>query len=337
VSLAQIVIAKALAHEQADNAAVVAATRWGEGSRAARVLKAAVSAGATSNWGGELVPEYAAAVAEFVAAVRERSIIGNLPLRRVPQRTPILTQGAKAEASWVAEGAPAPLTSMSFSRDTIDLLKVIALAVVSEELLNSADPNAESTITADLVRAVADASDAAFIDPTNAGVAGEQPASITNGLTPVAAAGTFKADLGALIDGYEGDLTAAYLIARPELLLALSGTDWPNVGVRGGELGGMPVIASRNLPLDNTGKHQVVLVDPTGVFYAADEAQAEIKTSRQGAIQMLDNPTNNAVTPTATTLVSLFQTNAVAVGAMMRENWQVARPGAVRLLTGVEA
>ena len=45
------------------------------------------------------------------------------------------------------------------------------------------------------------------------------------------------------------------------------------------------------------------------------EAGVNVDVSREASLQMLDNPTNDSVTPTATTMVSMWQTNSVAFRA----------------------
>ncbi|TKD52057.1 phage major capsid protein [Sphingomonas baiyangensis] len=336
----RMAIAKAVTRGNGIETAEYAASRWGEGSQPARLLKATVASGATVSdaWGEELVSEYAAVAADFLGLVRQQSIIGRLTgLRRVPLRVPVLAITSGATPAWVPEGAAMPLTSMQFQRRTLEALRIAAMTVATEELLTSADPAAEASIRADLVRAIMEASDTAFIDPANAGVADEMPSSVTNGLTPVEAnpAGSFKADLERLVASFGGDLTTAVLVGKPELLVQLSGADYPNVGARGGEIAGIPAIASRSMPNDGDGNYQLALIDPTGIAYAADDVGAEIRASSQTTVQMLDNPTMDSTTPTATTTVSLWQVNAVAIAAMIRENWRVERAGSVALLSGI--
>ena len=339
LSFARQAIALGLAKGHAENAREIAAHRWGEASQPCRVLtKAAVSGGSTQsgNWGEPLSPDEAGAAAEFIGLVRQTAIIGQLAgLRRVPHHVPILTNTAGVTGSWVKEGQSMPLSAMSFVRETLGLLKVAAMTVTSEELLEAADPSAEQGIRDELVRACAEASDAAFIAPANAGIADTMPASVTHGVTPVEASTTFKASLERLIAGFTGDLTQAYLIGRPELFVQISGADYPNVGARGGEVAGIPAIASRSVPNDANNDYQLALVDPTGVTFTDDPTAAQIKTTQQASIEFSDAPTNNGTTPTATNQISLYQVNGVGIAALMWENWRVSRAGSVALLNGI--
>lgn len=57
--------------------------------------------------------------------------------------------------------------------------------------------------------------------------------------------------------------------------------------------------------------------------------------STEASLQMLDNPTNDSVTPTATSLVSMFQTNSVAFRAERTINWTRRRDTGVALIEDV--
>jgi hypothetical protein len=51
--------------------------------------------------------------------------------------------------------------------------------------------------------------------------------------------------------------------------------------------------------------------------------------SDQASLQMLDNPTNDSAVPTPTTVVSMFQTNSVALRAEREITWVKGRADAV--------
>ena len=63
----------------------------------------------------------------------------------------------------------------------------------------------------------------------------------------------------------------------------------------------------------------------------ADNGQIVIDASEEASIQMLDNPTNASTGgTTATTMVSMFQTNSVALRATRFINWSKRRSFAVQ-------
>jgi hypothetical protein len=292
------------------------------------VLKAAVGSGAvipSASWGDALVA-WRGASAEFFRLVRDRSIIGQMRgLRTVPLLTRIVGTVSGTTAYWVGQAGAVPVSNAQFLEENLRPLKVAALSVLTEELLEASDPAAEGVIREDLVGAMAEAIDLSFLDIDNAGVANVKPASVTNGLTPIVSVDP-EADLAALIADFDGDLTNAYLIGSPATLAAMSGANRPNVGARGGEVAGIPAIPSR------AATDTLALIDATAI--AIGEADVELKVSREATIEMADNPTNNSVTPTPTNHVSLWQSNSAGVLTTKAINWKLGRPGA-SIVTGV--
>ena len=60
----------------------------------------------------------------------------------------------------------------------------------------------------------------------------------------------------------------------------------------------------------------------------------EIMSARSASLEMLDDPTNNSATATATTVVSMFQTNSVALKESRAINWAATTDDAVVALSG---
>lgn len=338
----RLIMAEVARIKNSDDEARFAERRFGADSLAARIAKAggmeslayekaSVAAGGTAsgNW-AELLRDAEGAIAEFFALVRDRSLLGRIAgLRRVPLRTRLLTVTDGFNAAWVGEGQPVPVSSAAFEEGQLDPLKCSALTVVTQELLMSADPAAEGTIREDLVGAVAAAIDLTFINPTNAGTAGTSPASVAYGAPSVSATGDGFADIRLLIDALpdQADLQRAVLIGSANTFAAMHDPIFlPGLGVRGGEALGIPAIPSKAAGDD------LILIDPDGIAYGAETV--DVRVSTQASIQMSDAPTNNVTTPTATTLTSLWQTNAAAIMATASTNWEVARPS-VAVLDGV--
>jgi hypothetical protein len=186
-----------------------------------------------------------------------------------------------------------------------------------------------------MVDGLAQAIDSAFFDPDNAGTAGQTPAAVTNGVTPVAI-GTGDLDdtrdaISTMIAEFQGDLSRSVFVGRPELFAMLHQQGYRTVGIRGGELLGAPAIATKALPND-AAFYRLLLIDPSGIAYVEDPAATQVTTSKDAAIQMDTAPTNDAVTPTPTNLVSLFQSNATAMKALAYANWSVEQSGAVSMM-----
>jgi hypothetical protein len=337
----RLAIALALAKGKDDNAANIARHRWGEESVPAKILKggasaafegvakAAVAGGTTASgsWAAEIVSAESA-MTEFFGLVRQRSLIGKIEgLRRIPLRTRMVTAATGFAAAWVGDGHAVPLSKATYDQSSLPARKLSALCVISNELLNSADPAAELMIRNDLVNAVVDALNASFIDPTNAGVSDVEPASITYGVTDIPASGDGLADIRNLIAAFPGDLERAILIGSPSSFAALHDPNvLPNLGVRGGDAIGIPAIAS------TAAGDTLTLVDPDGI--AIGEAEMALKVSTQGTIEMSDAPTMDATTSTGAQTVSLWQNDATAIMSEKIINWEVARPS-VSVVTAV--
>src|SRR5207249_5278561 len=104
------------------------------------------------------------------------------------------------------------------ANSTLTWAKVIATAIISDELVKLSNPSADQIIARDVTAAVAAALDSAFISPDNAGVAGTKPASVTNGASAIHSAGSSVANI-------DGDLRAALAILN-DSLIDLSNALW---------------------------------------------------------------------------------------------------------------
>jgi hypothetical protein len=201
--------------------------------------------------------------------------------------------------------------------------------------------------------AVVERMDRDFIDPDFAGTANVSPASITYGAPTAAAGGTtnpyITSDTGTAVDSLLAALPDATMDGLVWLMSgrqayrvsqavnSLGQRQFTNMTLRGGDLGGVPVITSEYLSygggLSPGSGALMVLVHAPSIFLA-DDGEVSIDASDQASLQMLDNPTNDTVTPTATSLVSMYQTNSVAIRAERFVNWKRARDGSVYVITG---
>jgi hypothetical protein len=192
--------------------------------------------------------------------------------------------------------------------------------------------------------------DADFIDPAITLQADVRPASITNGATTSASSGidaaAVRADIKTLLAPFIAaniPTTGIVIIMRQAQALSLSlmRTDlgvkeFPDMTINGGVLEGMPVIASQYVP------QGVVVAAAAPEIYLADDGGVSIDLSREASLEMADSSLTNAVTNNAsppisveTTLVSMFQTNSVAIRAERFINWRRRRTAAVAYLTSV--
>jgi HK97 family phage prohead protease len=316
-------------------------------------VKAAVPAANTGvpTWAGNLVTQ-GGLMGDFVEFLRPATILGRFgndgipSLRDVPFNIPLLGQTSGGEGYWVGEGKAKPLTQWAYGSNMLQPLKVANIAVITEELLKRATPQADRMIRDELVRALVARLDIDFINPAKAAVAGVSPASITNGVVAVPSLGStpdaIRADVAAVLGAYvtaNNSPTSGVWIMGSMLALQLSmlqaplgnGKEFPGLGMTGGEFLGFRVIVSEHVPAET-----VVFVNAQDVYFG-DEGGFDLAFSREASLEMADNPAHNSTTPTgAASMVSMFQTNSVAFRAERHLNWAKRRPGAVQVLSGVE-
>jgi HK97 family phage major capsid protein/HK97 family phage prohead protease len=356
IEFARLARVKAISHLDHENVKDVAKRLYGENSPVyGLVTKATVVAGSSiaDNWAEDLVGDETGVYADFAAYLRPMTIVGKFgnggvpSLRRVPFRTPLIGQTGGGQAYWVGEGAPKPLTAFDFTRTTLDELKVATITVVTEELLRKSSPSADMILRDALAAAVAERVDTDFIDPDKSASAGVSPASITNGVTAVTSSGNdadaIREDVRALMATFVAAnnaptsgvwvMSSATALALSLLVNPLGQPEFTSVNMSGGTFLGLPVITSEYFSAVSAGGF-VALVNAADIYFA-DEGGVQIDVSREASLQMLDNPTNNSATATATTMVSMWQTNSVAFRAERILNWSKRRSSAVAVLDEV--
>jgi len=355
IQFARLAKCKGLASMFHVDATKIAEQRYPHDPAIATILKADVLGGstATGNWAANLVGEETSAFADFVEFLRPMTILGKFgaggvpSLRRVPFRVPLIGQTGGGEGYWVGEGAPKPLTSLNFARTTLEPLKVANIAVVTMELLRDSSPSADLILRDSLAAALRDRLDTDFIDPAKAASAGVSPASILNGVAAITSTGNtadaVREDIRLLFNAFiaaDNPPTSGVWVMAATTALALSllqnplgQAEFPGISMNGGTLFGLPVIVSEYMPSVSGGTY-VALVNASDI-YLGDEGGIAVDLSREASLQMLDNPTNNSVTPTATSMVSMFQTNSVAFRAERTISWARRRSSAVAYLSAV--
>lgn len=357
IRFARYVMCLAQAKGNIHMAKEIAATQLKDDDVVNAVLKAAVAAGTTTNaeWAGNLV-EHRDLTTDFLEWLRPRTIIGRFgrdgipALRRVPFNIHIKGQSAAAAAGWVGEGYAKPVTRMGFSDTYLGWAKVAAISVITEELARFSSPAAEGLVRDELGNAVIERIDVDFVDPAKAAATGAaaSPASITNGVTPVPSSGNtaedVRADIAALwavadqtnlpVDSavYITDSRTARMLGL--LRNPLGQREFPEVTMRGGTIDGIPVIVSNYVPSDSSGS--LFILAFASEILLADDDLVTVEASREASILMDSAPNMNSGTPTgAANMVSMWQTNSIALRAERMINWARRRPQAVAYLTGV--
>lgn len=306
------------------------------------VLKAAVAAGTTTDatWAAPLV-EYQNMASEFIELLRPQTILGRMQgLRNVPFNVKMPGQTGGSSVNWVGEGAPKPVSALSFDTTTLGHTKCAGIVVLTDELVRFSNPSAEAIVQADLTAAIAQFLDVSFVDPSKAAVADVSPASITNGVTPISASGTtadaLKTDVKALFSAFiAANLTPAggVWIMTPTMALtigmmqnALGQPEFPNIDMNGGVFFGLPVIVSESVPANTTvgSEGARIVLAKTSEILLADDGGVTLDVSREASLQM-----DSAPAAGAQALVSLWQNNMVALRAERYINWKRRRPQAV--------
>ena len=228
---------------------------------------------------------------------------------RLPPNTSGRVQTTTPTATWVAEGALKPVTSMGFDAVGLVPRKVVSTIVVSNELARAVAPRTVDSLTRALASACAAAVDTAAFDPTLGATPG-RPASLTNGATEVPATGEIAADVGNLLAAIsEGAPTSPYLV-----------TGWPPAAQMAAMLEGLRALGCGVLISPGAGE-LLIAIDAAGVAIASEDVR--LLTSTHGDV-LLDDGSS----PPATTTVRLFQQNLVALMAEHSINW-TTQPNAV--------
>ncbi len=333
----------------------IAKSRYSYNEDLVGIMKNAVAAGTTTdpNWAGNLVVPYVRFTGDFVEFLRPQTIIGKFGVggipgfRMIPFNVSIAGQTSGGAGYWVGDGQPKPLTRMDFNVTNLRWAKVANIAVITEELIRFAQPSADVLVRDTLAAALIERLDIDFVDPNKAAQLNVSPASITFGVTPINSVGNSAADVrtdiaAALTQYIAANITPTtavwILSARRALSLslmrnALGQREFPDITMMGGMLEGLPVITSEYQHSDSDGDN-AVLVNASDIWLA-DDGQVMLDASREASLQMNDAPTEDASQGTGSTVVSMFQTNSVALRAERWINWQKRRSQAVVVLNAV--
>jgi len=336
---------KALATAKGD---VLAAEGFAEGQpwmntpEVARSLKALVNPVDTVALVAAIAP-IAFDMAEFL---RPLTIQGRMTgTRRAPFRTRLLVESVGGSGAWVREGRPIPVSAAGIADETnLAPLKVAAIRVLTSELLRSAVPGSDALIAADCGSSLVAAMDEAFIDPDNAGLFDEMPASITHGSPTFTSTGSTLAaidhDLGLLVKSLveaEMSLSSAVFVLHPTTAVNLalmrgeSGAPaFPQISARGGSLLGINCITSTACSASGSpGPLRFMALIEQSEILIADDNGGDVTLSTQASIQMDDHPTSPNYS------VSLWQNNLVGLRCTRFVNWRRRRTGAAAVLTSV--
>jgi HK97 family phage major capsid protein/HK97 family phage prohead protease len=310
-------------------AAQYASERWPDTPEVALFLKAAVAAGTTTAAG--YAAELVGATAEFIELLWPATAIGKIVgLQKVPWNIKVPGQTGGGTYNWVGEGKPKPVTSLAFTANTLPITKTAGIIVMTKELAMSSSPSAEQLARTSMINGITKFVDAQFIDPAVTAVAGSRPASITNGVTPIASVGPLT-DIVAIASAFTAlgaPLEGLTYIMSPANALVLSfqrestgALRFPGLGVDGGNVNGLKVITS------GAAGTNVVGLLPQLILYN-DEGGVTVDVSQEATLQMSDTPMDPV--DATTVMVSLFQNNYLALRAEWFIGWLKASANACK-------
>jgi HK97 family phage major capsid protein len=277
-------------------------------------------------------------------------VIGKLTgLRRVPFNIRVSGVDSGSTANWVGQGKAVPVSKLNSIEVTLGMAKVAGLVVLTQELVRSSEPSAEMIVRDDMMKTIAEFCDRRFLDPNYAEVSNVSPASITNGVTPLTPTGTtlatLRADIQTLFKQFinnNDDPTSATWIMDTGMALtismmqnALGQNEFPMMTMNGGTFAGLPAITSNSANISGSpDSGRMIILAKTSDIMLADDGGIEIDASKEASIEMTDTPTGDASAGTAgtTSLVSMYQSNSVALKAVRPINWKKKRSTAVSFI-----
>lgn len=289
---------------------------------------------------------------EFIEYLRPRTLIGKIQgWRRVPFNVRVGGMDGGSTGYWVGQGLAVNVSKPTSTSVSLGITKVGGICVITKELAMLSSPSAEMMVRNDLAKAIQQKADTTLIDPNQGGVSGVTPQSLTYGATARQASGTdfaaFKADWKAITSAFYAaniPLGGSVCIMKEELAEALSMMvtslglpqfpsmqDWANGNAR---LMGLPVFTTQ--AADTSGSpdfdNMLVLLQPGEVFLA-DDGGASVEASDQVSLEMDNAPGNkSSATATGASLVSMFQTESIAIKGIRHVNWTKARSQACQFI-----
>lgn len=244
-------------------------------------------------------------VQSFISQAAQNSVllrmIADRATYQVPLRTAVYLPDADMTAQVVGEGQPVPVQGVSLDRTRIDSFKIAGAIVVTEELARNISAQGQAFLNTQLRAAVAKASDIElFTRLTDSGT----PAISVNG------------SAGDVLSGVRTALAATTTRAtdRPYYAFSVGAAAWfsaleglpENCDIYGGIFLNRPCVVTEALA-----DMRMATINAQSVAGHVD--RLDISASRDGTVEMLDSPTNDSMTPTATNQVSLFQTHSAAI------------------------
>jgi HK97 family phage major capsid protein len=264
--------------------------------------------------------------------------------RRLPFNCLFPRTNVGASTGWVASNKPTPATRQTLDTLSLGIYKTQGITVLTQELARSTLLDVASAIGLDMAQSLAAFRNKAAFDPDSPGVIGESPQSLTWGLNQIQSSGVtiaaLTADAGIAMRQLTDAgvplanavwVTSERLAAHISLLRTTTGAAaFPTVSATGGEWFGLPMLTSgAEIESNSPSETFFTLLDCGSVAIAQDD-QPTLDIAKSATMQLVDNPQTGA-----TSVVSLWQMNLLAVRATMPVSFIRRRDVAVAIVRGV--
>ena len=306
-----------------------------------RRMAAGVEGGSTISGeaGAELLRTDATFTGDFIEYLYSQTLFDQLGLRDIRGDVTIKGMDGAFGGGFVGQLKPIPVSVGSFSDLTLRPLKAAGLCYLSKDLIRRSAPEALLLFRDGITEAISQAVDSLFFS-TTAASNNVAPAGILQGISGVASAGGTLANLyadllyltGIFVTAKQGgDLTLvsnrtianqiAHLLNPETMRPAFEG----KVTMNGGNLNGLTYKAGDNVLASN------LLLIKGGDIYKIADSGVEVSLSTDATIEADTAPTGEGQGPTAqsASMVSMFQTEGVAIKAVRDINWGMRRSAAI--------
>jgi hypothetical protein len=293
----------------------------------------------TGESGAELLKTDATFTGDFIEFLYSQTLFDQLGLRDIGADVTIKGMDGAFGGGFIGQTKPIKVSVGSFSSVTLRELKAAGLCYLSKELIRRSAPEALMLFRDGITEAISQAVDTLFFSATSA-AADVSPAGILVGVSGAASVGgriqDLYADLQYLTDIFvtakqRGDLTLvsnkiignqiAHLISPLDAQPVFKG----QVTKDGGNVNGLNYKTGDNVTAGN-----LLLIKGSDIYKIADGG-VEVSLSTDATIEADTAPTGEGQGPTAqsVSMVSMFQTEMVAIKAVRNINWGLRRAAAI--------
>lgn len=310
----------------------------------------------TGTAGGFIVPEEYST--EIIELLRPQSVVRRMGAVTLPMRTgtlniPVLAGGGQAQ--YIGENTDIPKTEPSFGTIQLTFKKLAALVPISNDLLRYSNPAADMIVRDDLVMAIAEREDKAFIR-------GERATSGDPQLTPVGlrywaptthvieanqtvSAENVAKDLGKLVlalkEANVRFIRPGWLMSPRTEMYLLTARDTSGVyafrdEMVTGKLFGYPYAVTTNIPENLTVTVGGTPVTDTTEVYLVDFADAIIGESTQLIIDASTEASYMDVVNSTPVMYSAFSMDQTLIRVIAEHDFVMRHPESVAVLTAVK-